>query len=449
MNSSIQSSPTLSTELHWFIQILNTRNAHYFDQETDYPDIASIPVPDISGGTSPYANWVRQFKLNPEERLVLMLALAPYLKPQILDIFFTKNAAYDRPFTEFGGVQGKTHLGFLPTGETVLFLLAGKDMDKRTRLQYLFDPEHVFRKQNILQFSPGGRGEPLWSGQLILSREALTYLTTGEEYVPDFSQEFPAKKISTKLTWEELVLEPKVMAEVQEIQAWIQHGQTLMKEWELGRTLKPGFRSLFYGPPGTGKTLTASLLGKSTGHDAFRVDLSQVVSKYIGETEKNLSNIFDLAENKQWILFFDEADALFGKRTTTQSSHDRYANQEVSYLLQRVEDFAGVVILASNFKSNLDEAFARRFQSTIYFPMPGPEQRFKLWQQSFSKHTELEAKINLRQIAQEHELSGGMIINIVRYSSLMAISRNENIIRHQDLIQGIRKEFMKTGKTLR
>ncbi len=117
-----------------------------------------------------------------------------------------------------------------------------------------------------------------------------------------------------------------------------------------------------------GKSLTASLLGKSANMDVYRIDLSKVVSKYIGETEKNLSNIFDMAENKDWILFFDEADALFGKRTSASDSKDRYANQEVADLLQRIEDFPGIVILATNLKSNLDEAFARRFQSMIYFP---------------------------------------------------------------------------------
>jgi len=131
------------------------------------------------------------------------------------------------------------------------------------------------------------------------------------------------------------------MEEVEEIKAWIEHRQTLMRDWGLEKQIKPGFRSLFYGPPGTGKTFTASLLGKSTGLDVYRIDLSLVVSKYIGETEKNLSTVFDQAERNDWILFFDEADALFGKRTQVSSSHDRYANQEVAYLLQRVEDFCG------------------------------------------------------------------------------------------------------------
>jgi SpoVK/Ycf46/Vps4 family AAA+-type ATPase len=133
-----------------------------------------------------------------------------------------------------------------------------------------------------------------------------------------------------------------------------------------------GYRALFHGPPGTGKTLTAALVGKEFDIPVYRIDLSMVVSKYIGETEKNLELLFDRAEKKGWILFFDEADALFGKRTDVKDAHDRFTNQEVSYLLQRIEDYNGLVILATNMKSNIDEAFIRRLHLVIHFPLPSP-----------------------------------------------------------------------------
>lgn len=192
--------------------------------------------------------------------------------------------------------------------------------------------------------------------------------------------------------------------------------------------------------------MTVSLLGKSTGLDVYRIDLSMVVSKFIGETEKNLSNIFDQAEHKNWILFFDEADALFGKRTQTSSANDRYANQEVSYLLQRIEDFPGVVILATNLKANLDEAFSRRFQSMINFPIPSPPQRKKLWEEAFTEKFILAEDVNLDEIAQKYELAGGAIINVLRYVSLIAIKREDNTITKKDLLHSIRKEFSKEGK---
>jgi SpoVK/Ycf46/Vps4 family AAA+-type ATPase len=173
-----------------------------------------------------------------------------------------------------------------------------------------------------------------------------------------------------------------------------------------------------------------------------------VISKYIGETEKNLSKIFDQAENKNWILFFDEADALFGKRTKVTDAHDRYANQEVSYLLQRIEDHDGVVILASNLKENMDDAFTRRFESIINFPMPDAEERFKIWKNGFSEKSTLDEDVNLEQISLNYELSGGAIMNIVRYASLAALRKGQNIITDQFIQDGIRKELEKEGRTI-
>ena len=146
-----------------------------------------------------------------------------------------------------------------------------------------------------------------------------------------------------------------------------------------------------------------------TGVQTCALPISMVVSKYIGETEKNLANVFDQAVNKNWILFFDEADALFGKRTQTSSSNDRYANQEVSYLLQRVEDYPGVVILATNLKTNIDEAFARRFQTSVHFAMPDADQRLRLWQGMFASSRLLAADTDLAKLAESYELSGGAI----------------------------------------
>ncbi|MCC7507063.1 MAG: ATP-binding protein [Saprospiraceae bacterium] len=202
---------------------------------------------------------------------------------------------------------------------------------------------------------------------------------------------------------------------------------------------------MFHGPPGTGKTLTAALLGKYTGRDVYRVDLSMVISKFIGETEKNLSNLFDKAENKDWILFFDEADALFGKRTGVRDAHDKYANQEVAYLLQRVEHFNGLVILASNFKSNIDDAFMRRFQSIIHFPMPGVGERLSIWQKSFPDKFQLNG-LNLNAFAQRYELSGAGILNVVQFACLRALERNSTQIAEAEVREGVIREFGKEGK---
>lgn len=234
-----------------------------------------------------------------------------------------------------------------------------------------------------------------------------------------------------------------VAAELEEINTWIASHSTIMEGWGLSRYLKAGYRALFYGPPGTGKTLAATLLGKKNGMDVYRVDLSMIVSKYIGETEKNLAKVFDMAENRNWILFFDEADALFGKRTSTNTSNDRHANQEVAYLLQRIEDFPGTVILATNLKSNIDEAFSRRFQSVVYFPMPTEELRRELWKNILPKKWLGRQGDNLIALAAETELSGGSITNVVRRCAIQMVMSGRNTLDQQTLKEALQKEKSK------
>lgn len=441
-------SLALENELAWLATLVETSLKLYFNRECQYDDVREIEPPSLEDSPCAYAEAVRERSMSFEERAVLALALAPHLRPQVLDPFLIRNTALDRAFTEFGGAPGAGGQGFWPTLETAAFVLAGDNLDRRVALQQLFAHGHFFREHRVLHLEEIQPGRSIFSATLCLTPEYLALLTTGERYRPAFSGTFPAQRITTRLEWSDLVLPAHVMEEIQEIRAWIEHRQTLLDDWGLARQIKPGFRSLFYGPPGTGKTLTATLLGKCTGLDVYRVDLSLVVSKYIGETEKNLAGVFDQAENNDWILFFDEADALFGKRTQTSSAHDRYANQEVAYLLQRIEDFSGVVILASNLKGNIDEAFARRFQSMIYFPVPGMEERARLWQGAFSSPVKMETTVDLARIAEEFEISGGAIVNVLRSSSLTTLRGGREEIRTEDIRHGIRREFRKDGKLI-
>jgi len=446
LTTSIENAKVLGAEMQWLAGIIDTRFKLYWGQECAYTDIYDIAPPDLSNDSSMYSQVVKHYKMGVGERIILLLSLAPHLQPHLLDVFYVKNANYDRGFTEFGGVKGQNHSGFIPTGETVAFILSANSLERRFAILEFFAEEHYFSKYKILKLASTQNDEPFLSGILSISVEYLNYFTSGTSQKPDYNINFPAKRITTQLDWDDLVLDQATLEEVLEVKDWIEYGDTLLNEWGMSKKIKPGFRTLFYGPPGTGKTLTASLLGKSAGLDVYRIDLSMVVSKYIGETEKNLANIFDQAQNKNWILFFDEADALFGKRTQTSSSNDRHANQEVSYLLQRVEDFPGIVILATNLKANLDDAFTRRFQSMIYFAIPGVDHRLKLWQQAFSDKSIHEDKVDLADIAEKYELAGGAIINVTRYCSMMALKRKSNIILQKDIVTGIRKEFGKEGK---
>ncbi len=195
------------------------------------------------------------------------------------------------------------------------------------------------------------------SGRLGPGREAVERLSNGPVDLPSFSSAFPAVHLTTEMAWEDVVLHPKAQHQIQEIENWVRDNSVPMDDPEMDKRVKAGYRVLFHGPAGTGKTVAATLLGKSAGRPVLRIDLARVLSKYIGETEKNLSRLFDAARDKDWILFFDEADALFGKRTAVRDAHDKYANQEVAYLLRAIETHPGLVILATNQRNTIDDAF--------------------------------------------------------------------------------------------
>jgi len=381
-----------------------------------------------------------------EEWVVLFAALAPHIVPGFFEPLIMEAMPSGGDFAEFGGVKGTGTRAMLPTGETALFLLGGTDISARLQAQELFREEHHFHRASILWIEPVREGEPPMSGRLILSTEWAEKLLTGREATPRFGLDFPARRVTTAMTWEDAVLHPRTRKQVADIGTWLAHRDALLSDKNLGRRLKPGYRVLFYGPSGTGKTMTAALLGKEHNRDVYRVDLSQVVSKYIGETEKNLEGVFRRAEGRDWILFFDEADALFGKRTGVQSAHDKYANQEVSYLLQRVEEYAGLLVLASNFKSNLDDAFLRRFHAVVHFPMPAAVERKMLWDKSLPSGLILNESVNLRELAEAHELTGASILNAVQYGTLQAYARGDRTLRYEDLAEGVRKELMKEEK---
>lgn len=439
----------LRRELDWLQTALDLRFQQHFGKGDDVVPEASLvwPAPPELPAGSALEALVRQFGLGIQERLVLALALAPHLRPAALDLFFVKNRDLDRGFSEFGGYRGQHHPGFLPTGETVAFLLAGDDLHARIMALALFDPDLPLVQARLVQIDGDVGGEPLLSGALRPGAETLQRLQTGVSHKPDYSAQFPARRITTALGWDDLVLAPEVMDEIAIVRGWLRDGPAVMDAWGLGQVVKPGYRCLFYGPPGTGKTLTATLLGKSADVDVYRIDLSMVVSKYIGETEKNLARVFDQAQSRRWILFFDEADALFGKRSATQNSNDRHANQEVAYLLQRVEDFPGTVILASNLRGNIDEAFSRRFQSMVYFPMPDAAQRLRLWHSLIRQPERIAADVDLAAIAEQHALSGGAMVNVLRFAALQASREAATQFTAEHLRHGIARELRKEGRT--
>lgn len=413
------------------------------EKQNKKPVTAVFPV--LKPSESILSDFIIENKLGFNEIVVLLLSIVPHILPDFLNKIVFSHFPNGGDFPEFGGVKGKNHRGMLPTGETVLYILAGNDMEKRIEVSLLFEEDHLFARKNILYLDAVERGEPRMSGKLVLEDDYIDLFTIGKISKPKLSADFPAERIATGLEWTDLVLQGKTLESIREIEIWLKHNDRLLNDWNLKHKIKPGFRVLFYGPPGTGKTMTACLLGKYTGRDVYRIDLSTVVSKYIGETEKNLSKLFDKAANKDWILFFDEADAIFGKRTGVRDAHDKYANQEVSYLLQRIESHAGIVILASNMKGNIDPAFTRRFNSIIEFDNPGINERLRLWQ-NYIPEGKTDRTVNIKEIAQKYEITGANIVNALHFAGLRTFEKKSTAISPDDLMEGIEKEYQKEGK---
>ena len=244
-----------------------------------------------------------------EESLILLMALAPHIMPGFYDGIIKELYPDGGEFPDWGGLKTEPYRSMQPTGETILFVLAGMDVQKRVQIQKYFDADHWFFKDQILFIDSVKEGMPAMSGKIILPQESLSLLIHGEITRPQFGPSFPAKEVTTLMEWDDLILSHNTIEQIDQLKLWMKHHETLRYELGMEKRINPGYKALFCGPSGTGKTMTVSLLGKEFKKPVYRIDLSQIVSKYVGETEKNLEKIFTRAENKDWILFFDECDA--------------------------------------------------------------------------------------------------------------------------------------------
>jgi ATPase family associated with various cellular activities (AAA) len=428
--------------------------------------------PDIYQWSSHLKNYILNSHLTDQEDAIclLLIALAPHAIPELFDRAIQEKIKTSGDFPEIGGVRGKNFRGFLPTGQTAVFLLANDDREKQMEIEQLFWSDREFYRKKILWLEELPQGEPVMSGKIIMALDYVSQFLFGTSAPPHFSTSFPAKRIKTMLGSGDIMMNNEIIRHFRNLKEWIDFNPRLMDEWDMKKRLRQGYRVLFYGPAGTGKTLTATVLGNETSKEVYKIDLSMVVSKYIGETEKNLELLFARAEDKDWILFFDEADAIFGKRTSVKDAHDKYANQEVSYLLQRIEEFNGLVILATNMKNNIDDAFIRRFNDIVKFSIPNEEERKEIWVKSFPENSDYG---DIPDKVKKYELTGGNIINVIHFAGIQAVKRHGSKSNQQtvvissdnninpgtektgpgklvfyldDIIEGIRREMNKEGK---
>jgi SpoVK/Ycf46/Vps4 family AAA+-type ATPase len=258
-----------------------------------------------------------------------------------------------------------------------------------------------------------------------------------------------ARKITPTYTWGDIVLPPQRLEQLREICNTLKYRGLVFDTWgfDARLSLGKGLNALFAGPPGTGKTMAAEIIAGDLSLDLYKIDLASIVSKYIGETEKNLARIFAEAESSNAILFFDEADALFGKRSEVRDSHDRYANIEISFLLQRMEEYEGIVILATNLRKNMDEAFVRRLQFAVEFPFPSEQDRLRIWETIWPDATPRASNLDLDLMARRFELAGGNIRNIALAAAFLAAADGA-IITMAHLLGATRREYQKMGKVM-
>ena len=265
-----------------------------------------------------------------------------------------------------------------------------------------------------------------------------------------------AQNISTCYSWDDLVLAPGPKSMLEEIRARVVHRALVYEHWGFDNKLAmgKGLHLLFSGPPGTGKTMAADVLANEFAMSLYKIDLSSVVSKYIGETEKNLSEVFREGETSNAILFFDEAEALFGKRSEVKDAHDRHANIEVGYLLQRMEQYAGIVILATNFRRNMDDAFTRRLHFCVDFPLPDRNERLEIWNRIWPQELPRAADLDMEFLADRLHISGGYIRNIALTAAFLAAEearhrQEQPEVTMEHLLHAVRREYQKMGQILK
>ena len=419
---------SLPPELHYLYELIRHRIGQVLHPHE--PMVEPL-MPPYKYWQLPIGKFIIEYNLaNPpltaNDARLLLISLVTHVQPDLIEHSINSVLRGESEFLLIGGSRGKNFRGFIPTGQTAVFLLGGDDWKKDLRIQELFWADHVFAANKILWLGEVEQGEPVLSGRIILSQDYIDVLLHDKVISPHHSINFPAKLITTPKEKEQLVINKQLNEDFNHVLDWVKHKNEMEKIWQEGRK---GYRCLFHGPSGTGKTFAACILGKEAKKEVYRIDLSMVVSKFIGETEKNLELIFARAEHKDWILFFDEADALFGKRTNIRDAHDKYANQEASYLLQRIEDYDGLVVLATNMKNNIDESFLRRFDSDLKFTMPSMNERKKIWQNSFPKDVHFGRKPKEKPAGGQETESGEEVI--------LDTSQKASIIRQQEMPERI------------
>jgi hypothetical protein len=389
-------------------------------------------IPPLSRyrGDAPLAQVITAAGLTASEALVLVASIAPHVDEK-----------FDRLYAELTDRPGAAGL----SGE-VARTLAARTVTGRLEAAAQLGSGAPLLASGLLCLDPAGD----LSGQLRADPALVRWVLGLPQEPIALSAEFPARPLATVHTLDDVVLPGPVRRRITDLADRIAHRDLVVDTWGFGRRHDNacGLIALFHGPPGTGKTMTAAALSRSTGLPAYLVDLSALVSKYIGETEKALARVFDRAVRERCLLVFDEADAVFGRRTEVGDAHDRYANQEISYLLSRIEAHPGVVVLTTNLLANIDDAFQRRIHVMVEFSEPGPRERLRLWRTVLPRELPVSDEVDLDALAQRFPLSGAQIRDASLDAAYLAAADGQ-VVTQEYLVSGIHRQFEKAGRTVR
>jgi hypothetical protein len=389
-----------------------------------------LPHLRVYAGDGPLAQVVGRCGLSEAQALVLTAAIAPEVDERF--------AALYGLLSDRDGVDGLT-------GEVVRTLVA-RTFAGRLAAADVLAADGLLRSSRLLHVELGS--EAVLAGRVTADPELVAFVLARSPELPRASADFPASPLATVHTFADLVVTSTLRGRLERVLDRARHARRVLDDWGFADH-HDGVRGtlvLFHGPPGTGKTMAAAVLAREAAMPAYRIDLSALVSKYIGETEKNLARVFDRAEAGGWLLFFDEADAVFGRRTEVSDAHDRYANQEVSYLLQRIEDHPGMVILATNLKGNLDDAFQRRIDLEVEFTAPGPTERAALWRGVLPGSLPV-GEVDLRAFADRYELTGAAIRDAALDAAYLAAADGQ-VVTHELLERAVRGQYAKQHRAV-
>lgn len=404
-----------------------------------------LPLPLFKEDSS-FQKFMEEHQLTEADRVMLCLAFASTFKPSVLAPFML---LFNDPGkkSRFGGILHEQYGQFYPTVRTGIFILTGGDEEMMSYYISYFNGRNKLFTSNILLTAAPEECKTFLDRQIIFNDQFIPSVLRGEPPSLDGDSGFPAKRGKRTHTMKDVVLDEKTIKELQKLQRF---ARNMKKLWALPESSKyrQNFIGIFSGDPGTGKSHTAEAIANELNLPVYKINFAQLVSKYIGETEKNLERVFDRFTGQPNILFFDEAESIFSKRIEVKDSNDKHSNNEQSFLLQKIEEYNGIVILATNVQNlsqYFDKAFQRRIRQIVTFSFPEHPERLRLWENALGQQFSYEAGL-LERLARDYQFSGGGIYNIISEGVIEALDRDTTVITFELLEQAMMDEFKKTGR---